>query len=204
MTSGRRAGAVAALVAVLGAAPRVRADEPIDRPSPALLGTGLVLAAGGGVLVYYGAHQYAEAPNSLRTGILMGTVGSLTLDLGVALETVWAWQLGQHASDYDRRGNLPPRSQRPRAFLALAGATVAFVGMSVGAVGIVAGSKDVTLDSAYLYLGAAGLLLVAAPVAACGFGYEAASRESGRPIVSLRLVPTLVGGAGALTLVGRF
>jgi hypothetical protein len=218
MTRVRRAAAVAVVLAVLGAASRARGDEPIEPPSPALLVTGLVLAAGGGTLAYWGARRYVDSDGTATGKLALSNLGTLTMQVGAGFEAYWAWGLGQHAFSYDQRGNLPLRSQRPRAFIALAAAAAAFATMWVGAGIVVAKeiscardgaasvgdfqrcAKDATMTATLLDLAAGGVLLVAAPFGAYGFGYEAAARESGHSFVSLRLLPT----PGGLALVGRF
>jgi hypothetical protein len=212
---------VAALVAALAPASRARAgdlDEPAGPPSPALLATGLVLAAGGGALAYYEARRYVDSGGSSTSSLVLSETGTLLVQVGAGFATYWAWELGQHAFSYDLRGNLPLRSQRPRAFIALAAATAAFVTMFVGAAIVISKevgcaqdgatsvgefqrcAQDAVMQATLLDLAAGGVLLVAAPFGGYGFGYEAAAREAGRSFVSWRLVPA----PGGLALVGRF
>jgi hypothetical protein len=64
---------------------------------------------------------------------------------------------------------------------------------------------DTVMTSTIINLAAGGLLLVAAPIAGYGFGYDSAAREAGRPL-SMRatIVPRFVAGGAGLALVGRF
>jgi hypothetical protein len=56
---------------------------------------------------------------------------------------------------------------------------------------------DTVMTSTIINLAAGGVLLVAAPIAGYGFGYDSAAQEAGRPL-SMRatIVPRLVAGGG--------
>jgi len=222
MMSSRLAAALVVLVVTLAGASRAGAEEPAEPPSPVLLGAGIAVAIGGGALTYYSSRSFKNNGGSFGD-LVLNSLGTLTMQVGGALETVWAWQLGESNLSYDVRGNVPLTSRRPLALGALAVGAAAFVAMYVGAAIVAAkevgcigsGSKtadeisrcvgDAVMTATYVDLAAGGVLLVAAPVAGYGFAYDAAAREAGRPLsLRARIVPRLVAGGAGLSLVGRF
>lgn len=213
--------ALAAFAAGFGPATRARADEAPEPPGPGLLIAGIVVAAGGGALAYAGARSYQRSDGSSLGPLFMSSFGSLGMQIGGALETTWAWQLGESRAWYDVRGNVPLKSRRPLGLAGLAVGGVAFAGMLVG-MGIVISkeiscthenvttteiltcAKDTVMTATIIDLAAGGVLLVAAPVVGYAFGYDTAVRDAGGTFTSLRLVPNLVPGGGGLTFGGRF
>src|SRR3954466_5784248 len=82
-------------------------------PSPGLLIAGIGLAAGGGVLGYYSAHQYAYGSytGDGQQWALLGEVAALTMEGGGALATLWGWRLGEHDFRVDRATGGPIRDR---------------------------------------------------------------------------------------------
>jgi hypothetical protein len=217
----RRGVALAVLLLCMGAAARVRADEAPRPPGPGLLITGIVVAAGGGVLAYAGARSYQRSDGSSLGPLFMSSLGTLGMQIGGALETTWAWQLGESRAWYDVAGNVPLRSRRPMGLTGLAVGGAAFAGMLV-AQGIVIAkeiscthanvttteiltcAKDTVMTATIVDLAAGGVLLVVAPVVGYAFGYDTAVRDAGGTFTSLRLAPILRPDGGGLALGGRF
>jgi hypothetical protein len=221
MTSFRRGVAAVLFLVTLTAASRARAQdvEPVESPSPALLGAGIAVAVGGAALSYWTARKFEDNQGSYGW-LLLNSTGGLVMQIGGAIETVWGWQLGESKLSYEVRGNLPLRSRRPLALGAFAVGAAAVVAMYVG-IGIVFAKEvscldkpntpddisrcigDTIMTSTIINLAAGGVLLVAAPIVGYGFGYDSAAEGAGRPL-SMRLVPTVVAGGSGLALVGRF
>ena len=220
MTSLPRVVALIVLAVLRAASSRARAQEAAEPPSPVLLGAGIAVAIGGGALTYYSAHNLKNNSGSYGD-VALNSLGTLTMQVGGALETVWAWQLGESNLSYDLRGNVPLASRRPLALGALAVGAAALVAMYVG-IAIVTGKEvscisngsktadqisncagDAIMTATYVNLAAGGVLLVAAPVAGYGFGYDAAARDSGHAF-SMRVLPQVGPDGGGLSLTGRF
>lgn len=208
---------------ICAAAGVARADEA-EPPSPVLLGVGLAIAVGGGALAYHGARSYVDSNGSSFGDLAMNSGGTLLMQVGGALEFLWAWQLGESRFSYDRRGNRPIVPDRPLALGALAVGVAALAAMYAGAALVVAKdvscagdahagvaafqscAKDPVLTATVVDLVAGGVLLVAAPIAGYGLAYDSASNDAGSPFVSLRavLVPRVGPSGGGVALVGRF
>jgi hypothetical protein len=218
------AGLVATFaVAGFAAAGAAHADE-VEPPSPVLLGVGIAVAVGGGALAYHGARSYVDSNGSSFGELALSAGGTLLIQVGGVIESAWAWQLGESHLSYDVQGNRPLVSRRPLALAALAVSAAAVVAMYVGTALLVGKNvscaadahssvdafercaKAPVLTETFVDLAAGGALLVAAPIAAYGFGYESAAGEAGRPLISLRavIVPRVLASGGGLALVGRF
>jgi hypothetical protein len=218
------AGLLSAFVVAAFATAGVARAEEVEPPSPALLGVGIAVAVGGGALAYLGARRFVDSNGTSFGDLALSSGGTLLMQVGGALESVWAWQLGESRLSYDVRGNLPLDSRRPAALGALAVGALALVAMYVGS-GLIAAkdfscagsahsdfaafqscAKDAVLTATIVDLAAGGVLLVAAPIAAYGLGYDSAAGQAGYSLVSLRarVVPRVLPSGGGIALVGRF
>src|SRR3954466_9137415 len=129
---GRIVGFLAFAVA-LGAARTSRAQleepaEPVSPPSPAILVSGIVLAAGGGAIQYFSAKHFADNAAAGAGWLVLGSVGGLTSEVGGALAAYWGWRLGENAFAVDTSTGAPIKERRS---LALAAIAVGALGVAV-------------------------------------------------------------------------
>src|SRR5260221_5957166 len=122
------AGVVVSLLVRAGAA---RAEDP-EPPSAGILGAGVALAVGGAALNVYGVHRYLNASDNDIGALSLSSLGSLVMEGGGALETYWAWRLGEHRYATDLRDNVPLESRRPMALGALVVGAAALAATYVG------------------------------------------------------------------------
>lgn len=216
------------LLVGLASVPAAAADDD-SGPSPALLGLGLAVAAGGATVAYTSARHYVDNPDASAGWVALNGLGTLTMEGGGALVALWGWKLGEHAYATDVAGGVPIKSRR----------SLALTGVAIGAVGVVAieaasfyvfskfsscsTNQTTTVNQAQhcllnnlvtltvVQIAAGGVVLVAAPIAGYGFGYDAAARRAGQLLAAFRYVvaPTFVAGADshpapAVGLLGRF
>jgi hypothetical protein len=227
MSRSKRVAVVGVVAFLLVWARAARADDA-EPPSAGILGAGVALAVGGAALNVYEIHRYVnETGNDFGT-LTLSSLGSLVMQGGGALETYWAWRLGEHRLATDLRDNVPLESRRPMALGALAVGAVALVATYVG-IGFVFAktftcalnqnntantapgdiqhcANDALVAVTIIDLAAGAVLLVAAPVAGYGFAYDSAAQREGHKLASLRylVAPTVVPGGAGAALVGRF
>jgi len=210
------------------ASARADAADEDTGPTPVLLGLGLAVAAGGATVAYTSARHYVDHPDASAGWVALNGLGLLTMEGGGALVALWGWKLGEHAYATDVAGGVPIRSRRPLALTGVAIGAVALVaieGASFYVFSKISGcanpestinqSQHCLLDNlvtlTVVQIAAGGVLLVAAPLAGYGFGYDSTARRAGKLPSALRYVvaPTFVAtadgrAAPALGLVGRF
>jgi hypothetical protein len=212
---------VAAAV-TLAAAPSRAAAEEAEAPSAALLVGGVAVAAAGGALQYYAARHYANNADAGFGWVALDSAGGLVTQGGGALVALWGWRLGEHDFAVDLASGGPIKERRPIANtgLVLGGAALlasyaALVYADVGVVGCVhspnqtqfqscARDRFMTLTTVELI--ADGVLLVAAPIAGYGFGYDSAARKAAerRTAMHFAFAPAFIPGGAGLTLRARF
>jgi hypothetical protein len=207
---------------LLAAAPSPAAADEGEAPSAALLVGGVAVAAAGGALQYYAARRYT---NNLDAGfgwVALDGVGGLVTQGGGALVALWGWRLGEHDLAVDLASGGPIKQRRPLANtgLVLGGAAllasyVALVYADAGVIGCVRSQNQTQLQSCArdrfmtlttIELVADGVLLVAAPIAGYGFGYDSAAQKATerRTAVRFALAPAFIPGGAGLSLRARF
>lgn len=211
-------------LAVVGAAsPASAAPDPADDEGPSLAWPvlGVAVAAGGAALVYHHAKRARTGePGCLRFDggcLWLGLAGTLVEEAGGAMVAYWGWRLGQRA--FARDGTRDVSTMRTLGLVAGGAALIAiYVGATYAAIAPFGcidrargeldykciGPKQYTAQ--LIALGATPVLLVAAPVAAYGLGYESARRDAARKPRALEwsVAPALFAGGSGLRVFGQF
>jgi len=182
-----------------------------------------VTAVGGGALQYTSAHHFANNPEASFGWLALGSVGGIVSEVGGAVTAYWGWRLGENHLAFDRASGGPVKERRSMALIALAVGAAALAveygaelylfskSFSCETQAIGSGSSltrcagDQIVTSTTVQLAANGVLLVVAPVAGYGFGYDTAAKQSAGQGFHISLAPALVSSATpGLGLVGRF
>jgi hypothetical protein len=222
MFRSKRVAVVGVVAFLLVWARSARADDA-EPPSAGILGAGVALALGGAALNVYGVHRYVNAPGNDFGALTLSSLGNLVMEGGGAIETYWAWRLGEHRLATDLRDDVPLQSRRPLAIGALVVGAAALAATYVGTGIVFAKSfscalnhnpeatdlhcaNDALVAFTIIDLAAGAVLLVAAPVAGYGFAYDSAAQRAGHKLALLRylVAPTVVPGGAGAALVGRF